>query len=204
MLHDVGKIIIPTEIPSKPGRLSETEFRLIQAHARATFDILESIDFPWQKAEMALQHHERLDGSGHPRGLRGEQLLPEACVLAVADVVEAMSSHRPYRAALGIEAALGEITGGAGRLYDVAAVAVCVELRANGQFSFSSEADIPRRRSLRGLVSPSSGARRRSARPGRRDRRPSPKRRPSPVGECVCRVVRADGIGQPHSAAIKV
>jgi PAS domain S-box-containing protein/putative nucleotidyltransferase with HDIG domain len=143
MLHDVGKIIIPAEILSKPGRLSETEFRLIQAHARASFDILESIDFPWQIAEMALQHHERLDGSGYPRGLRGEQLLPEACVLAVADVVEAMSSHRPYRAALGIEAALGEITSGAGRLYDANAVAACVELLANGRFSFSSETDIP-------------------------------------------------------------
>jgi PAS domain S-box-containing protein len=137
MVHDVGKITIPADILAKPGRLSAGEFELIKEHSQAGFDILGAIDFPWPVAEIALQHHERLDGSGYPRGLGGKELLFEARILAVADVVEAMSSHRPYRPALGVEAALDEIRCGAGRLYDTRAVQACVELFAHRDFAFT-------------------------------------------------------------------
>jgi PAS domain S-box-containing protein/putative nucleotidyltransferase with HDIG domain len=136
MLHDIGKIIIPAEILSKPGRLSQMEFELIKEHPQVGFDILETIDFPLPVAEIALQHHERLDGSGYPRGLRGEELLPEARILAVADVIEAMSSHRPYRAALGVEAALAEIKSGSGRLYDAVACEAAIRLFREKGFTF--------------------------------------------------------------------
>ncbi len=109
IVHDVGKIDIPAEILSKPGKLSKLQYQLIQMHAEAGYDIVKGVDFPWPIAEMVRQHHERLDGSGYPRGLTAEAILPEAKILAVADVVEAMMSHRPYRASLGIEAALAEI-----------------------------------------------------------------------------------------------
>src|SRR5450759_1435124 len=109
LIHDIGKIAVPAEILAKPGRLSEVEFNLIKQHPASSFDILEVIDFGRPVAEIVLQHHERLDGSGYPRGLAGADILPAARILAVADVVEAMSSHRPYRAALGMEAALAEI-----------------------------------------------------------------------------------------------
>ncbi len=136
MLHDVGKINIPAEILSKPGLLSTIEFELIKGHAEAGYDILAAIHFPWPVAEMARQHHERQDGSGYPAGLAGEDILPEARILAVADVVEAMASHRPYRPALGLEAALAEVRGGAGVRYDDAAVAACEQVFAEG-FAFS-------------------------------------------------------------------
>jgi HD-GYP domain-containing protein (c-di-GMP phosphodiesterase class II) len=139
LIHDVGKIAVPAEILAKPGRLGELEFSLIKMHPATGFDTLVDIDFGRPVAEMVLQHHERLDGSGYPQGLRGEEILLEARILAVADVVEAMSSHRPYRAALGIEAALAEITSGAGRLYDAEVVSACVDLFANGRFSFSGQ-----------------------------------------------------------------
>ncbi|MFA4965951.1 MAG: HD domain-containing phosphohydrolase [Thermoleophilia bacterium] len=142
MLHDVGKITIPPEILSKPGRLSPMEFALIKLHAQAGHDILEAIEFPWRVAEMTLQHHERLDGSGYPRGLSGEQLLLEARILAVADVVEAMSSHRPYRAALGLEAALEEVTRGAGSVYDGRVVEACVGLFSSGRFAFGDQSPL--------------------------------------------------------------
>lgn len=128
IVHDVGKIRIPAEILSKPSRLSKLEFQLIQLHAEAGYEILRNIDFPWPIAEIVRQHHERLDGSGYPRGLAGQEILLEAGILAVADVVEAMMSHRPYRPALGIDAALSEIEAGMGRLYDKAAVQVCIAL----------------------------------------------------------------------------
>ena len=105
-LHDVGKIIIPSEILAKPGKLSAIEFELIKEHARAGYEVLAPVEFPWPVAEAALQHHERLDGSGYPQGLKGDAILFEARILAVADVVEAMTSHRPYRAGFGIERAL--------------------------------------------------------------------------------------------------
>jgi PAS domain S-box-containing protein len=127
-LHDIGKITIPTEILSKPGKLSAVEFKLIRGHAQAGYDVLKNVDFPWPVAEVALQHHERMDGSGYPGGLKGDAILLEAKILAVADVVEAMCSHRPYRVALGIEAALAEIERGRGTVYDPVVVDACLKL----------------------------------------------------------------------------
>jgi PAS domain S-box-containing protein/putative nucleotidyltransferase with HDIG domain len=117
-LHDIGKMTIPSEILSKPGKLASIEMQLIQEHAQAGYDVLKDVEFPWPVAQVALQHHERMDGSGYPQGLKGEAILFDARIMAVADVVEAMSSHRPYRAGLGIEAALSEIERGRGRVYD--------------------------------------------------------------------------------------
>lgn len=127
-LHDIGKISVPAEILVKPTRLTPVEFELIKQHPEKGYDILKSIDFPWPVAEIAYQHHERIDGSGYPRGLKGDQILPEARILAVADVLEAMSSHRPYRAGLGIDKALEEIEKNAGRHYDTEVVAACLRL----------------------------------------------------------------------------
>jgi PAS domain S-box-containing protein/putative nucleotidyltransferase with HDIG domain len=137
LIHDIGKIAVPAEILSKPGRLSEVEFNLIKQHPGAGFEILAAIDFGLPVAEMVLQHHERLDGSGYPQGLAGEDVLPEARILAVADVVEAMSSHRPYRAALGMEAALAEVRAHAGEKYDADVVASCVRLVEEQGFAFT-------------------------------------------------------------------
>ncbi|OPZ35651.1 MAG: Cyclic di-GMP phosphodiesterase response regulator RpfG [Synergistetes bacterium ADurb.BinA166] len=128
LVHDIGKIEIPGEILSKPGKLSQIEFELIKGHAQSGYDILKEVDFPWPVAEIARQHHERLDGSGYPRGLKGEDILPEARVLAVADVVEAMVSHRPYRPSLGVSAALDEIKDKRGVLYDPEVVDACIAL----------------------------------------------------------------------------
>ena len=136
-IHDVGKIAVPAEILSKPGRLSEMEFELIKAHPTTGFEILADVDFGSPVAEMVLQHHERLDGSGYPRQLKGADILPEARILAVADVVEAMSSHRPYRAALGMEAALAEVRAHAGVKFDAEVVAVCVQLVEEQGFRFT-------------------------------------------------------------------
>ncbi|MGA7985375.1 MAG: PAS domain S-box protein, partial [Burkholderiales bacterium] len=117
-LHDIGKIMVPAEILAKPGRLSPIEYQLIQGHPRAGHDALKDVKFPWPVAEVTLQHHERMDGSGYPQGLKGDAILLEARVLAVADVIEAMSSHRPYRPGLGTDAALAEIERGRGKVYD--------------------------------------------------------------------------------------
>ena len=122
LVHDVGKIQIPTEILIKPTNLSEVEFVMIKMHPQIGYDILKSIEFPYPVAQIVLQHHERMDGSGYPAGISSEEILPEARVLAVADVVEAMSSHRPYRPALGISTALREITKFKGSLYDTEVV----------------------------------------------------------------------------------
>jgi len=127
-VHDLGKLQIPAEILAKPGRLSPIEFELIKCHSQASYDILKNIDFPWPVADIALQHHERLDGSGYPQGLKGNEMRLEARILAVADVFEAMSSHRPYRAALGAEAALEELQRNRGKLFDPDAVDACVRL----------------------------------------------------------------------------
>src|SRR5665648_581618 len=137
LIHDIGKIAVPAEILAKPGRLSEVEFNLIKQHPASGFDILEVIDFGRPVAEIVLQHHERLDGSGYPRGLAGADILPEARILAVADVVEAMSSHRPYRAALGVKAALAEIREHAGVKYDADVAAACVRLVEEQGFQFT-------------------------------------------------------------------
>ena len=128
MIHDIGKIYLPAEILSRPGRLTEAEFALVKTHSEVGADIVRSIAFPWPVMEIILQHHERQDGSGYPKGLRGDQMIPEARILAVADVVEAMASHRPYRPALGIDKALDEIRQGAGSRYDADSVAACVRL----------------------------------------------------------------------------
>ena len=127
-IHDLGKISIPAEILSKPTRLTETEFMLIKTHSEAGYEILKGIEFPWPVAEMVVQHHEKMNGSGYPNGLTGEELITESKILTVADVVEAMASHRPYRAALGIDIALGEIEKNKTTFYDTAAAEACIEL----------------------------------------------------------------------------
>jgi HD-GYP domain-containing protein (c-di-GMP phosphodiesterase class II) len=127
-VHDLGKVHVPAEVLSKPGRLSELEFRFIQVHPQAGHDILKAIEFPWPIAQTVLQHHERLDGSGYPQGARGDAIILEARILAVADVVEAMASHRPYRPSLGLEAAFAEISDKRGVLFDPAVVDACLEL----------------------------------------------------------------------------
>lgn len=131
LVHDVGKLAVPAEILTRPGRLSHIEYELIREHSQTGHDILEDIDFGWPIADMVLQHHERADGSGYPNGLSGEQILPAARILAVADVLEAMSSHRPYRPALGIAAAIAEITDDSQR-FDPDVVAACLRLHKAG------------------------------------------------------------------------
>ena len=128
MVHDIGKIYIPAEILSKPAELNEMEYKMIQQHPQLSYHILGNIEFPWPVATIVFQHHERCDGSGYPEGLSGDDILIEARILAVADVVEAMASHRPYREALGIEKALDEISRQSGILYDARAVEACVKL----------------------------------------------------------------------------
>jgi PAS domain S-box-containing protein/putative nucleotidyltransferase with HDIG domain len=135
-VHDIGKIAVPAEILTKPSRLSEVEFSLIKEHSRVAYEILSPIDFGYPVADIVVQHHERLDGSGYPAGLTGDQTLLAARILAVADVVEAMASHRPYRPALGLDAALDEVRQGSGRLYDAEVVAACERVFDAG-FTFS-------------------------------------------------------------------
>jgi len=136
LIHDIGKIGIPSEILSKPTKLSDIEFSLIKEHPQTGYNILKSIDFSYPVAQIILQHHERIDGSGYPNGLKDDDILLEAKIIGVADVVEAMSSHRPYRVALGIEAALEEITKNKGILYDPKIVDVCVKLFKEKGFEF--------------------------------------------------------------------
>jgi PAS domain S-box-containing protein/putative nucleotidyltransferase with HDIG domain len=138
LTHDVGKINLPAEILSKPGKLSEIEFNLIKNHSQIGYDILKKIDFLWPVAEIVLQHHEKINGSGYPRGLKDKEILLEAKIICVADVVEAMSSHRPYRPALGIDKALEEITQNKGTLYDPEVVDVCLKLFKEKGFKFES------------------------------------------------------------------
>ncbi len=128
VIHDLGKISVPAEILSMPRKLSDIEFSLVKNHAQAGYEILKDIDFPWPIAEIILQHHERLDGSGYPRGLRGDELLVEAKILMVADVVESMISYRPYRPALDLEEGLAEIEKNRGILYDEEVVDACLRL----------------------------------------------------------------------------
>lgn len=128
LVHDIGKISVPAEILNKPIKLSDIEFNLIKDHSQTGHDILKSIEFPWPVARIVLQHHERLNGSGYPQGLKGEDILLEARIIGVADVIDAMSSHRPYRPALGIDAALEEISQNKGILYDPKVVDACLKL----------------------------------------------------------------------------
>ena len=135
-VHDIGKVLVPAEILAKPGKLTDIEYQMIQQHAEAGYDILKGVEFPWPVAQIILQHHERLDGSGYPRGLARDAILQEAKVLTVADVLDAMMTRRPYREGLGLEAALREIETGKGKLYDPAAVDACVSLFRQKAFSF--------------------------------------------------------------------
>ncbi|MDD5272679.1 MAG: HD domain-containing protein, partial [Methylovulum sp.] len=137
IIHDLGKIRIPAEILSRPCQLSHNEYMLIKEHPQAGYDILKNKKFPWPIADIVLQHHERLDGSGYPQGLKDGQILLEAKIIAVADVVDAMSSHRPYRPALGVEAALDEIRRGQGPVYDTVVVDACLRLFTEKGFLFS-------------------------------------------------------------------
>ena len=137
LIHDIGKISIPSEILAKPSALSDIEYALIKGHPQIGFDILKDIDFPYPIADIILQHHERINGSGYPNGLKNKEILLEAKVISVADVVEAMSSHRPYRAALGIDAALEEIGKNRGILYDPEVVDVCLNLFQEKGFEFN-------------------------------------------------------------------
>ncbi|PKN50957.1 MAG: hypothetical protein CVU55_14540 [Deltaproteobacteria bacterium HGW-Deltaproteobacteria-13] len=127
-IHDLGKISVPAEILSKPTKLTDIEFMLIKTHSQSDYDILKDIDFPWPLAQIVYQHHERMNGSGYPRNLKGDEIIIEARIMAVADTVEAMASHRPYRAGLGIESALEEIAKNKGILYDDAVVDACLRL----------------------------------------------------------------------------
>jgi PAS domain S-box-containing protein/putative nucleotidyltransferase with HDIG domain len=136
IIHDVGKMFIPAEILSKPGKLSEVEFNLLKQHPQAGFDILKNIEFPWPIVQIVIQHHERMNGSGYPSRLSGEAIIIEARILAVADVVEAMASHRPYRPALGIDKALEEISKNKSTLYDAEVVDACVRLFTEKAFKF--------------------------------------------------------------------
>lgn len=141
IIHDIGKIAVPTEIMTKLGRLTKTEFNLIKDHPRVGYEIVKDIAFPWPVAHIILQHHERMDGSGYPEGLVGDAILPEARILAVADIVEAICSLRPYRPALGLEKGLEEARKGRGILYDTRVVDACIKLFRDGRFSFKKETE---------------------------------------------------------------
>jgi HD-GYP domain-containing protein (c-di-GMP phosphodiesterase class II) len=127
-IHDIGKLSIPAEILSKPTKLTDIEFSLIKEHSRCGYGMLKDVESPWPLAEIIYQHHERMNGSGYPRNLKGDEILLESRILAVADVVEAMASHRPYRPTLGIEAALEEIEKNKGILYDDVVADACLRL----------------------------------------------------------------------------
>jgi HD-GYP domain-containing protein (c-di-GMP phosphodiesterase class II) len=137
-IHDIGKISLPAEILTKPIQLTEIEISLIQAHSQAGYDILKGIEFPWPIADIIVQHHERMDGSGYPQGLVGEEILIEARIIGVCDVVETMSSHRPYRPSMGIDKALQEIILNKGTLYDSRVVDACLHIFNEQSFEFSN------------------------------------------------------------------
>ncbi|MDR9437235.1 MAG: HD domain-containing protein, partial [Thiohalophilus sp.] len=139
LIHDIGKVYVPAEILTRPGKLRAIEFELVMTHAEVGREIVADIPFPWPVAEMIHQHHERLDGSGYPRGLAGDAIIPEARILAVADVVEAIASHRPYRPALGMDKGLEVIEAGRGTLFDPAVVDACLRLCRDQGFTFTPE-----------------------------------------------------------------
>lgn len=128
LVHDIGKISVPSEFLTKPTRLSEAEYEVIKRHAENGYHILKHVDFPWPIADMAYQHHERMDGSGYPQGLKGEDILLEARILAVADTVESMATARPYRMSMGVDRALAEVESKAGKSYDSQVVKACLKL----------------------------------------------------------------------------
>ncbi len=136
MIHDIGKISVPSDILSKPGKIGETEFEVVKGHSQTGYELLAKIDFPWPIADIVHQHHEKLNGSGYPNGLKDDDILIEAKIISVADTVEAMTAHRPYRAALGIDKAMEEITTNKGKFFDSNVVDACVNIFSNG-FQFS-------------------------------------------------------------------
>jgi HD-GYP domain-containing protein (c-di-GMP phosphodiesterase class II) len=136
-IHDLGKISVPAEILSRPGKLSALEFAIIKSHPQVGYDIVKDVQFPWPVTDMILQHHERLDGSGYPNGLKGDAIILEARILAVADVIESMSSHRPYRPALGLDAALAQVRQEAGTKLDAQVVDACERVFREQGFSFA-------------------------------------------------------------------
>jgi HD-GYP domain-containing protein (c-di-GMP phosphodiesterase class II) len=127
-IHDIGKLSIPAEILSKPTRLTDIEFSLIKEHSQTGYEMLKNVESPWPLAQIVYQHHERMDGSGYPRNLKGDEILMEARIMAVSDVVEAMASHRPYRPGLGIDSALAEIEKNKGIFYDNTVADACLRL----------------------------------------------------------------------------
>jgi putative two-component system response regulator len=138
-LHDIGKLLVPAEILSKPGKLTKGEYALIQEHVTASYNLVKNIDFPWNVADIIHQHHERMDGSGYPLGLKGNEILFESRILAVADVMEAMTAHRPYRPSRGIEAAIDEVVKFKGTLYDKHVVGAAVALFEEDNFDLDSD-----------------------------------------------------------------
>ena len=138
LIHDIGKIAIPAEILTKPKALTNFELAMLRNHVQTGYDILKNINFPWSVAQIVLQHHERLDGSGYPNGLKGDSICEEAKIIAVADVVEAISSDRPYRKSRGIEAALDEITTNSGKLYDARVVEACLKVFKDDRYDMAA------------------------------------------------------------------
>jgi len=138
LIHDIGKISIPAEILTKPSGLTSFELAMLRNHVQTGYDILKNIHFPWNLAQIVLQHHERLDGSGYPKGLKGDSICEEAKIIAVADVVEAISSDRPYRKSRGIEAALDEITTNSGKLYDARVVEACLKVFKDDRYDMAA------------------------------------------------------------------
>ncbi|MDD5455147.1 MAG: PAS domain S-box protein, partial [Candidatus Ratteibacteria bacterium] len=138
LVHDIGKIAVPAEILGKPSKLNETEMDLVRTHVTVGYDILKTIEFPWPVAQIVLQHHERINGTGYPKGLKGDEILLEARILSVADVIEAIATYRPYHEAFGIDTALEEISKNKGILYDPKVVDVCIKLFKEKRFKFNS------------------------------------------------------------------
>ena len=136
LLHDIGKISVPAEILSKPGQITQDEYNIIKQHCQTGYEILKGIEFPWPVAQTVLQHHEKMNGSGYPLGLTGDEILLEARILTVADVIEAMSSHRPYRPGLGIDKALDEVMNNKSTFFDPMVADTCWELFSSGKFKF--------------------------------------------------------------------
>ena len=140
-IHDLGKIYVPAEILTKPGEISPIEFDMIRTHPKVGYDILRTIEFPWPIVDIVAQHHERMDGTGYPLGLEGETISLGARILGVADVVDAMASHRPYRPSLGVERALEEILGNEGNMYDPQVVEACLTLFREGNYELHAHED---------------------------------------------------------------
>lgn len=139
-LHDIGKISVPAEILSKPGKLSDIEYEIIKTHVKCGYDVLKKVELPWPVAEVVYQHHERVDGSGYPRGLKGNEIKVESKTIAVADVIEAMTAHRPYRPSLGLDIALEEIESNSGKTYDEKAATAALDLFRNDKYKIVDEA----------------------------------------------------------------